>query len=267
MGFLNRMFGKSGEPATPAGNGMVIAMIARPAAAWFDPALVTAAFAAQSSNGPALRHTATDDTVLTFDLGGIDAFVALMPAPIPWTDLEGPCATAPFWPEADAQMRTHVAHYVVTLTGAASPVGIRVLTTRLVGAILTAQACTGVYWGEGTLVHSPRAFLELSKDISEQSFDPALWIDFRLIPGERGSFTLFTTGMAAFGLMEIEAADARLSFDEIMERVLGLATYLINTGPVINDGETMGLTATDKVLVRHRPSIFPQRGKVYQLQF
>jgi hypothetical protein len=73
--------------------------------------------------------------------------------------------------------------------------------------------------------------------------------------------------MNEFGLMEIEAQNARCSHAEILERVFGLAEYLITKGPVINDGETMGLSATDKIGVRHLPSMFPERGLVYQLRF
>ena len=36
----------------------------------------------------------------SFSLGGNTAAVALMPAPIPWSNLEGPCETAWWWPEA-----------------------------------------------------------------------------------------------------------------------------------------------------------------------
>ena len=267
MGFLNRLRGKSRKPAETAEGGLAIAMIALPSQEWFDPAGLATEMARIAPENPPLRHVGTDDTVLSFEMGDFDAIVGLMPAPIPWSDLEGPCATAYWWPEAAACMKRHAAHYIVTLNAKATPLGLRVQLTRLISGILGTQPCTGVYWGDGTVVHSPEGFREASAGITEESFDPMLWIDFRIEPGQRGGVRLFTTGMAPFGLMEIEAENVRAQPQEVMERVPAFATYLITHGPVVSDGETMGLSATDKVLVRHLPSIFPERGIVYQLKF
>ena len=266
MGFFNRASKKTSDQAKPAQGGQAIAMIALSEAAWFDPALLAEEFARFAPKDPPLLHVSTEGVGLGFELGDLQAVVAQMPAPIPWTDLEGSCAINRLWPEATEQMKTHTVHYIVTVFGAASPLRLRVLLTRLVAAILKVQPCVGVYWGSG-LVHSPERFLKASERVSEDSFDHTLWIDFRVVPGKRHGLTLFTSGMAEFGLMEIEAQNARCSHAEMLERVFGLATYLITKGPVINDGETMGLTATDKVGINHLPSMFPERGLVYQLRF
>jgi len=41
----------------------------------------------------------------------------LMPAPIPWSALEGPCATAWWWPEATEKMKHHHSHIILALAG------------------------------------------------------------------------------------------------------------------------------------------------------
>ena len=40
--------------------------------------------------------------------------------PIPWGDLEGPCATAYFWKEATEVMKAHKDHYICTMFGGKS---------------------------------------------------------------------------------------------------------------------------------------------------
>ena len=43
-----------------------------------------------------------------FACGDAHCAVSLMPAPIPWPELEGPCATAWWWPQATERMRAHI---------------------------------------------------------------------------------------------------------------------------------------------------------------
>src|SRR5690348_15763012 len=45
-----------------------------------------------------------DDGKLVINAHGGFLAVSLMRAPIPWSELEGPCATAWWWPEAEAAM-------------------------------------------------------------------------------------------------------------------------------------------------------------------
>jgi hypothetical protein len=104
--------------------------------------------------------------------------VALMPAPIPWSDLEGPCATSWWWEEATEKMRGHKYHFIVTVMGGTiPPVERRIILTNLVATVLRHTDAVGVYWAEGTVVAAPEAFLEQSEGISETQIPGQLWID------------------------------------------------------------------------------------------
>src|SRR5262245_18758106 len=102
-----------------------------------------------------------DDTTRLFfhlpDEGGM-AFASLMPAPIPWGDLEGPCQTARWWPEAEEVLRKHTHHFIVSLMGGPdSPIERHVWLTKFVAAVMELSDSAGVYWGSGTLVHKPES--------------------------------------------------------------------------------------------------------------
>jgi len=246
---------------------MVLAMVALPEAGWPDPANLAASLARHFQDGPPLRHTDSQDNSMVFDYGGLMAFVSLMPAPIPWGDLEFPCACNPFWPEATEKMQAHTAHFVVVLNGLSTPRTIRIHLTRLVAAILGCHPCTGVYWGEALLVHSPEAFLEMAPLVTMDAGLPAnLWINFQLVPNPDNTVSLLTMGMSAFGLMEIEVLNSEKEPVEIFARAADLAAYLITQGPVICDGDTMGQDATERIMVWHRASAFLDRKQVYQVQ-
>ncbi|MBI5313689.1 MAG: hypothetical protein HZB28_11365 [Methylocystis sp.] len=49
--------------------------------------------------------------------------------------------------------------------------------------------------------------------------------------------------------------------------MLDLAGYLIEAGPIINDGDTIGPEAATKVVVRHEASGFVPGQPVYRLHF
>jgi len=205
------------------------------------------------------------DGNLVTELRGGHLAVSLMPAPIPWRDLEGPCATAWWWPQATEQMRSHRYHFLVALIrGDIERVERRVLLTHVVRAVVSTTDAIGVYWGEGTLVHEPRMFLEQSARIAPDHIPGMLWIDVRVEPNADKSFRCFTTGLAPLGFLEIEVARSLLKPQDLIELIGDTACYIVNGRKRIKDGETMGRTETERYKVRHVPSMFG-RGKVMRL--
>jgi len=58
----------------------------------------------------------SENKILTFDVGDMaHVFLTLMPGPIPWSDLEGPCATSVLWKDAEKVLKPHRAHVLVTI--------------------------------------------------------------------------------------------------------------------------------------------------------
>ncbi|HBO45182.1 MAG TPA: hypothetical protein DD670_14895 [Planctomycetaceae bacterium] len=206
-----------------------------------------------------------EDGNLVFPLRGAFAAISLMPAPIPWSGLEGPCATAWWWPEATEQMQRHTNHFLVTILGGdIEPIERRVVLTRAVREGVRGTDAVGVYWGEGTLVHEPDHFARMAKSVSVDDIPGPLWIDVRVEPNADGSHRCFTTGLAPLGFMEIEVRKSGLQPSELFEFVGDSACYIVNRRMQIPDGDTMGRTATEKYKVRHGESMF-DRPTVMQL--
>jgi len=208
-----------------------------------------------------------DDAFFGFDTSEGQVVCGLMPSPIPWDELEGPCATSPFWKNAANEMKGHKAHLIVTATpGDGDPIlGTRLLT-KAVAAILKTKGVVGVYWGAGTLVHSPAIFLEHAAQMSDDCLPLYLWVDFRVIADEGDTLTLFTTGMEPLGFMEIEMVKSHTEPTEAVDLVFNIAHYLLDNGPILKDGDTIGMSETQDVQIKHVPSIFAERGNVYRLE-
>ncbi len=205
---------------------------------------------------------------LIFPLGDGKAAVALMPAPIPWSNLEGPCAAAWWWPEATERMRTHASHLLLALTGESGDAVRRALElTHLTAAAIAHVETAGVYWGGGRLVHEPKVFVVQARGAGLDRLPLHLWIDFRVETGDDGTLRLFTTGMQAFGKMEIEIPRSRRTAAELYQFARSIADYILARGAEVRDGHTVGRWEEEKVPATHAPSMWDPTMPVLRLDF
>src|ERR1700730_13787498 len=81
-----------------------------------------------------------DGEVFSFDVGDEFLALALMPAPYPAADLEGPIATSWMWPPQPPieNVKRHRSHLLITMTGgAADPVRRRLILTAVTALAAT----------------------------------------------------------------------------------------------------------------------------------
>jgi hypothetical protein len=64
---------------------------------------------------------------VAFRVGDSDVIIAVMRAPIPWSDLEGPCRTSWLWKDAEADLKGHAGHLIVTVTSQNEPIKRKVM--------------------------------------------------------------------------------------------------------------------------------------------
>jgi hypothetical protein len=203
-----------------------------------------------------------------FGFGENNAAIALMPTPIPWSNLEGPCATAWWWPKASEKMKNHTSHILITLLGKESDlVKQNIMLTQLTAAVASLTDAAGIYWGAGTLVHAPNVFIEQSRELIPGDLPLHLWIDFRVEANDDGSYRLFTTGMKAFDKMEIEIPHSQREPKEVFDFAYAIADYIITRNPKIDDGHTIGRSETEKVKAVYSPSMWDSKVTVLRLDF
>ena len=67
------------------------------------------------------------------------------------------------------------------------------------------------------------------------------------------------------GGMEIEIRGSATQPEELIDRVYGFAHYQASHGPVLEDGDTIGASADERITIRHVPSAWDRPGPVLQL--
>jgi Domain of unknown function (DUF4261) len=206
------------------------------------------------SGGPAdARQSSAGASVLRFG----DQLIAVMsmPTSIPHdSGLWSRAATA--WPEGKAVAARHRGHLIVSVVGQNQKLlPTARLMTAVIGALIAiTPGCCAVVWN-GKVARPADLWLHLSA----QSYAPfpdypfTLWIDVLPFRSARGVGAV-TMGLTAFVGREIEFETSSLPLAAIIEKVTGLAVYVIQHGPVLKDGDTFGGDAHERITVRHKNS-------------
>ncbi len=217
---------------------------------------------------PPVLNAAQDKTVTSFQIGEVMVFWAEMGAPFPWSDLEGPCATSLLWPTAAEELQTHQVHWILSLMGEFDPLTASTLLTQVTTVFLKCcPAALGVYWGNATLLVPKPMFIDFAESILPIGPPLLIWVDFRVGTETARTSSGFSTGMKALGFMEIEAVETPEPPGKLRERMLAISEYLIQNGPVIRNGDTLGEDEHEKIRVVFSPSAFGQEGEVMRLVY
>ena len=221
---------------------------------------------------PAATEVDEGEDSLSLQLGESSVIMAKMPAPIPWSQLEGPCETSILWPDAKSEVEKHAVHWIVTANGELDPIELATLLTQATAATMgSCENAIGVYWGNATLVVPKEMFCEIARDVLPEEPPLLVWVDFRVGPDSEKStagFTAgFTAGMTALGHMEFETQRSPEPPSELRDRLMGLAGYVIENGPVIQDGDTIGEDANERIRVVYSKSEFGHEGNVMRLAY
>lgn len=206
---------------------------------------------------------------ISFNVGKALVAIGIMGAPIPWGDLEGPCATSILWPDSKDELHKHKYHLIVTVSSDELTVmELAILLTQITAALIAVTAgAIGVFWCNATMIVPRDIFIEFATDILTQGPPIHIWVDFRAGTSETGQSSGFTTGLSTLGLMEIEAVNSPESLPELRGRLTGLAEYLAINGLVIKDGDTVGENENEMIKVVYEESGFGQKGKVLSLNY
>ena len=220
------------------------------------------------NEAPLEQITGTEGS-LAFPFMGGTGMVGYMPAPVPWKDLEGPAQCAWHWPQAVEVLKVHQSHLIVGIAGKAGPPKFQAIKLTLLTAAVCAatRAASGVYWGGSTSVSPADRFIHLAREMTPDSLPLLSWVEFRVFPSDqRSCWSVFTTGLEALGLMEIEVRDARGSPDELVGLVMDIAGYLTQPGVNLKNGDTIGLSAEQKLRAHHVPSAWARAGNVLWIE-
>jgi hypothetical protein len=273
MGFLNRLIrffrreATTGHDTSAEKDGPLLAFVALNQDWFASPEVLETRLKEFLRPEPGFSSFESKDSSIMFEVRGRIAAVSLMPIPIPWSDLEGPCATSWLWREATESMKEHKSHLIVMLLGSPlGPLDGAVTLTKIVAAMVEAHDTAGVFWSLGTLVVKPEMFVDIAKTATVENPPVPIWIEHRVQKNEDNSLNVITTGLDTFGCMEVEVLNSKNGLEELLNMVGGLA-HLQLRGDVFKDGDTVGFDAETRIKTSHCKSIWDRPGKVLRMDY
>lgn len=251
-----------------------IALVALSEAALPEASHVAAHFAQLDADAPRVASQSDGAFTLAWDSDGATANVTLVDQPIPWEKLEGPCATAWYWPEATEALKPHPKHLFVTLLDEGRKrIAVSWRLTRLLVALARHAPAVGVVWGASGAVHKPADFAALAEQSTADNLPLNLWVDFRAyeldgLSGQGGAgFGLFTTGLEALGHHELEVERYAGDPQQLVGAAYNIAHYVLDKDAALKDSEVIGLPDESQVTIREDRSMVDPEAEVFRLEF
>lgn len=206
-----------------------------------------------------LPPTASGATAPVIRCAGQNIVLMVMSMPVPresW-DLPGRRALAT-WPAALEVLGAHATHVVVSTVGRAETPAQQLQAARAVtavtGGLIATIPAAAVLW-DGLVAHSAERWEQLSREAfaGYPRIPFPLWVSIH--PFRDGHIIgAITFGLTPFGGREIEFEGAGADPNEIVTKVSGLIVYVLEHGPVLRDGDTLGASESDRIRIHHAVS-------------
>jgi hypothetical protein len=184
--------------------------------------------------------------------------------PFSWP-LEPLAQFAYWWPDAMKDVARSTSFAAVTCSWFRhSRLDAHIRHLVLVRELVEQLPVIGVVWG--SVLVQPSVLKAEFNRLQQSELPFSLWVLIQFSKQPNGNILISTIGMRDFGQMEIET-ESTLPLDQTFDLVRKFGSYIIAKGPVVKDGETFGLTETQRIKVRYVRSFRPDVNEnVYWLE-
>ena len=229
------------------------------------------AIAKLSWGGHKVQDLKLESSMLMCTVNGNIIALAPMPGPVPGTDIPHAVEATWLWPKGEPIQKVldHKAFILCTLvvaSGNGSAIDNRLILSQIMASITSQPGVLGVYWPDAGVIHYPPVFTDMAQSDQAQLMLPInIWTDIRVGKNSDGTASGRTMGMTALGHMEIEYPKCASRPSELREWMQNIVLYVLDSGPILQHGQTIGGTQEEKVKIRHMDSVFGLPGKVIRL--
>lgn len=194
-----------------------------------------------------IKNTDAKGDIAVFDTNGYHIAVANMAFPVPGKEILETAKLNYLWKNAADEVAKCKGHIVLSITNAGdNPMAENLLYSKLASSLMNNSKSIGIYLGGRTLVLREDFYQDNVESMSEEDLPLFIWLYFGLIK-ENGKQSIYTYGLADFGRKEMEIVDSKHSHGELTELMFNMAHYIIASDVELQDGETIGMSAEQKL--------------------
>ncbi|MBQ0787085.1 MAG: DUF4261 domain-containing protein [Oceanihabitans sp.] len=207
-----------------------------------------------------------DDKAAVLVIEDYTIAIATIPAAIPEGEVENTAAYNYFWKNGVEESSKHKGHIVLSIMNAGkNAVQENLLYSKIASAVMNNSKALGIYIGGRTLVLQKDFYQDNVDMMTEEDLPLYNWIYFGLRK-ENGKQSVYTYGLADFGKQEMEIVASENSLEELNEMMFNLAHYVIAYNVTLKDGETIGISADQKLKISESKGKFLD-GKTLKIEY
>lgn len=188
-----------------------------------------------------------NDDVIYADIDGYRLVIGLMPAPVPDGEAEYWAKGNYMWADAESVVAAHKAHAIIAVLGGSDDLTARgKLFVKAVCAMMKQDSAVAFY-NEGA-VFPPKMYLDFA-GMMENGNSPVLNLIWFGLYANGDKAGVYTYGMRRLGReeMEVYVDKDKADFNELREFLMMVSSYVLDTGAVLRDGETIGFSEEQKL--------------------
>lgn len=207
-----------------------------------------------------------DAEVLEFELKPEGkAFVMLLPTPVPNREADDAVRYSLSGMGTGWKLPVHKAHLIVTCDCSGTALESLSLLTSFLGAVVKASSAVGIYWGEAGATHDPKFFLEMAREPNVDS-RIMLWTGVSVSRETDGRLSLLSLGMKQLNLPDLLLIAPKSAGNSALDPFFNFLTYVANLGKPLPEGDTIGRSASEKLLVQYVLSPLDQKTKIWRIE-
>lgn len=167
--------------------------------------------------------------------------VSMISSPVPDGEAEYYARYCRAWPEAENEVRKHVAHLLIAVMFDDTVEGSELiecaeLWTKVIASALKQEHALAAY-SDG-MVSKPETYISVAENMRSGMLPILDWVCFERYTHD-GLDGIYTYGLRKFGYDEIEVY-AKADCNDIFDFVLILVEYVLGYNVTLRDGETIG---------------------------
>lgn len=182
--------------------------------------------------------------------------IAHMPMPIPGDEIEASAEYNYNWPNGVEEATKHKGHAVLSVINAGKdPLKENMLFNKIAAATMNNSEALGIYIGSRTLLLKKDFYLSNTDLMSSENLPLDNWIYFGFRQSKKKN-SVYTFGLSAFNKPEMEIINSTKSLEDLSMMMYNMAHYVIASDVRLQDGETIGMSASQKLKISNSKAVF-----------
>ena len=195
---------------------------------------------------------------ILIDIDGVLITVMLIDKPLPPDATERALQLDRVWPDARETIARNKAHVIIAtlnpITNHGQALNSDAYVSFVAASVMDMTNATSLVWEAGDAITKAETFQQATDALAEKQLPVLSWMSLAIgqgPPTATGAPTVImrTRGVAPFAGREIEFAPSTWPPAQMADRVIGTALYLMQRGPVVKDGDTLGNTSSERITV------------------